>query len=67
MRPMTVAGMLDDGREAFSSIACTACAPWRPTSPWIWPTISPRTASAPKTSPAIAVATSSTGDSANSV
>ncbi len=46
MIPTMVAGMLDDGLEAPSSMAWTASAPSRPTRPWICPTISPRTASA---------------------
>ena len=56
MTPTIVAGMLEDGLEAPSSIAWTAAPPSFPTRPWTCPTISPRTASAPKASPAIAIA-----------
>ena len=66
-RPRVVARMLCDGLAAPSSIACTACAPCFPTSPWICPTISPRTASRPNTRPAMEVAMSRMGDIANRV
>ena len=65
--PITVARMFDEGRATPSSMACTASAPWRPTSPSICPTISPRTASRPNTSPATPMAITRMGARANSV
>ena len=65
--PMMVAKVPSRGLAALSIMPCSASAVWWPIITLSWSTIAPSAASRPKTRPAMATTTSSTGAMENRV